>query len=349
MTDEHLLRTMLPPARLLARAVGAAWWCDCGRKMALRKGELHPVHGGLDSDTDPAFDYGQSSFTRQLPAPGTYWFKSYACRATSMKVVVLPRKPTTIKVSPQGFDVAYTQVDRGASVRWKWPDVSAATMLSEYEGDSLVQCFPHTSSDGAGDPVFDARCMYPGTRRFAASVTSGEEDVCAVYVRQAPTFHVVTFDSDGTPSPTLLMAMAVSVHSVRVCCEPNVPMLCVLWRLRRRCVEFAYTSPAVQDAAKWLARTHSAATLLRIVATRGVCAEAAAFTHKLDALSLTHAGRYRHLRLERRTVQHVRRGRNPTAPPRTRREPFNLHPDGGQFDFVWLSARTPHVGPQYVW
>ena len=26
-----------------------------------------------------------------------------------------------------------------------------------------------------------------------------------------------------------------------------------------------------------------------------------------------------------------------------------LHSDGGQFDFVWLSARTPHVGPQYVW
>ena len=27
------------------------------------------------------------------------------------------------------------------------------------------------------------------------------------------------------------------------------------------------------------------------------------------------------------------------------------HPHGGQFDFVWLSARTmhPHVGPQYVW
>ena len=26
-----------------------------------------------------------------------------------------------------------------------------------------------------------------------------------------------------------------------------------------------------------------------------------------------------------------------------------FHPRGGQFDFVWLSARTPHVGPQYVW
>jgi hypothetical protein len=26
-----------------------------------------------------------------------------------------------------------------------------------------------------------------------------------------------------------------------------------------------------------------------------------------------------------------------------------FHPDGGQFDFVWPSARTPHVGPQYVW
>jgi len=33
----------------------------------------------------------------------------------------------------------------------------------------------------------------------------------------------------------------------------------------------------------------------------------------------------------------------------TRREPFNSTPNGGQFDFVWLSARTPHAGPQRVW
>ena len=26
-----------------------------------------------------------------------------------------------------------------------------------------------------------------------------------------------------------------------------------------------------------------------------------------------------------------------------------FHPHGGQSDFAWLSARTPHVGPQYVW
>ena len=26
-----------------------------------------------------------------------------------------------------------------------------------------------------------------------------------------------------------------------------------------------------------------------------------------------------------------------------------LHPHGGQPDFAWFSARTPHVGPQYVW
>ena len=26
----------------------------------------------------------------------------------------------------------------------------------------------------------------------------------------------------------------------------------------------------------------------------------------------------------------------------------HLHPNGGQFDFGWPSARTPHVGPQYV-
>ena len=26
----------------------------------------------------------------------------------------------------------------------------------------------------------------------------------------------------------------------------------------------------------------------------------------------------------------------------TRREPFNFTPHGGQSDFVWLSARTPH-------
>ena len=26
-----------------------------------------------------------------------------------------------------------------------------------------------------------------------------------------------------------------------------------------------------------------------------------------------------------------------------------LHPDGCQFDFVWLSARTPHGGASYVW
>ena len=26
-----------------------------------------------------------------------------------------------------------------------------------------------------------------------------------------------------------------------------------------------------------------------------------------------------------------------------------FHSNGSQFDFVWLSARTPHVGPQYVW
>ena len=25
-----------------------------------------------------------------------------------------------------------------------------------------------------------------------------------------------------------------------------------------------------------------------------------------------------------------------------------FHPDGGQFDFARSSARTPHVGPQYV-
>ena len=32
-------------------------------------------------------------------------------------------------------------------------------------------------------------------------------------------------------------------------------------------------------------------------------------------------------------------------------QPFNFTPMGGQFNFVWLSARTmhPHVGPQYVW
>ena len=29
------------------------------------------------------------------------------------------------------------------------------------------------------------------------------------------------------------------------------------------------------------------------------------------------------------------------------REPFNFTPHGGQFDFVWLSARTPHGA--YVW
>jgi len=42
---------------------------------------------------------------------------------------------------------------------------------------------------------------------------------------------------------------------------------------------------------------------------------------------------------------------------RARREPatwhasraVQFHPHGGQSDFVWLSARTPHVGPQYVW
>ena len=26
-----------------------------------------------------------------------------------------------------------------------------------------------------------------------------------------------------------------------------------------------------------------------------------------------------------------------------------FHPHGGRFDFVWLPARTPHVGPQYAW
>ena len=26
-----------------------------------------------------------------------------------------------------------------------------------------------------------------------------------------------------------------------------------------------------------------------------------------------------------------------------------FHPHGGQSDFAWLPARTPHVGPQYVW
>ena len=31
----------------------------------------------------------------------------------------------------------------------------------------------------------------------------------------------------------------------------------------------------------------------------------------------------------------------------TRREPFNSTHDGGQFDFVWLPARTPHGA--YVW
>ena len=24
-------------------------------------------------------------------------------------------------------------------------------------------------------------------------------------------------------------------------------------------------------------------------------------------------------------------------------------PNGGQLDLVWLPARVPHVGPQYVW
>ena len=32
-----------------------------------------------------------------------------------------------------------------------------------------------------------------------------------------------------------------------------------------------------------------------------------------------------------------------------RRQPFNATPMGGQFDFVWLSARTPHGGASYVW
>ena len=27
----------------------------------------------------------------------------------------------------------------------------------------------------------------------------------------------------------------------------------------------------------------------------------------------------------------------------------HFHPNGGQFDFVWHPARTPHVGPQHVW
>ena len=33
----------------------------------------------------------------------------------------------------------------------------------------------------------------------------------------------------------------------------------------------------------------------------------------------------------------------------TRREPLNLTPMGGQFDFVWLSARTMHPHGAYVW
>ena len=33
--------------------------------------------------------------------------------------------------------------------------------------------------------------------------------------------------------------------------------------------------------------------------------------------------------------------------PGMRRGPFNSTPHGGQFDFVWLSARTPHGA--YVW
>ena len=27
----------------------------------------------------------------------------------------------------------------------------------------------------------------------------------------------------------------------------------------------------------------------------------------------------------------------------------SISPGGVQFDFVWLSARTPHVGASYVW
>ena len=41
---------------------------------------------------------------------------------------------------------------------------------------------------------------------------------------------------------------------------------------------------------------------------------------------------------------------HPTQRPRAHvrvREPFNFTPHGGQFDFVWLSARTPHG--EYVW
>ena len=33
----------------------------------------------------------------------------------------------------------------------------------------------------------------------------------------------------------------------------------------------------------------------------------------------------------------------------TCREPFNSTPDGGQFDFTRLPARTPHGGASYVW
>ena len=35
--------------------------------------------------------------------------------------------------------------------------------------------------------------------------------------------------------------------------------------------------------------------------------------------------------------------------PVSRREPFNSTPNGGQFDFAWPSARTPHGGASYVW
>ena len=40
---------------------------------------------------------------------------------------------------------------------------------------------------------------------------------------------------------------------------------------------------------------------------------------------------------------------SPTAARYVDGAPFNFTPMGVRSDFVWLSARTPHVGPQYVW
>ena len=78
--------------------------------------------------------------------------------------------------------------------------------------------------------------------------------------------------------------------------------------------------------------------LARGIASSAPCYSASYFPFSFSLPFSSH----RHVRLD--VAGAARRQQSGTSS-----RAVQFHPHGGQFDFVWLSARTPHVGPQYAW